>query len=438
MRFLIFLFTVMLLCSVAVADISLNDLENDYYIGQPIYINASISYSKDIYGFFKLELVCPDSEVEYFRKPVLLEENKKEIIEADPITLSNEIVDVDDECYIQASFLNQNDKRLMNEKSDDFDVESGFNVTVELNKKTYKPGDTLVADVFIDVPGGLFSSARVDMIVDKKLSTYDMDDKNLTISYVLPSSASSGKQDVIFQIEDEYGNDEEIEKEITVLSVPSRIVNMFSRTTYYANQANEILRFKPVLYDQGSDLIDDKSVQVRIIDPKGKELVSDSVISTTYFDFAFESNMRPGSYIISSKYEDVTQETAFTVLNADYVESDEPEEEEQPDAEDVVDEDNDTVADDVESEDTDDNESSGDGEEEESSNLWKILAIILIILIILYAVFSFGKSTQKKKDKFKEDKFYGLDKDKKEAKKKEKHPRVIKADPAKHEDDEEL
>jgi len=435
MKKLLILFMVLVFSSFVFGDIVISELDDEYTLGQSVYVNASIVSNRDIYGFFKLELVCKDSEIEYFRKPVILDKDEKIRVEAEPISLSNKILGDEDKCYVLASLLNQDNDKIMSERTEKFTVSSDFNVTVSLNKSTFKPGEELVIDVNVDTPDEAFSSVTVELIVDKKLSSYDSTDKDFTITYVLPSTVSSGSQEILFEIEDSYGNSEELEETITVLSVPAKITNVFSRTTYYANQVNETFRFKPVLYDQGAGTIDDEVVVVKILNQDGKEVATDSVMSTTSFSMEFNSRMKPGNYKIISRYEDIIQESTFTVLNSDYVEGMEEEivEDELNDSDNVSDDD---LVD----------EEGGKldvYEDEKSFNLWKWVAIILIVGLVLYAVYSFGKRSgkpgSKREDKFKKDKFFGLDKKgEKKSKKKEKHPKVVKADPAQHEEDEEF
>ena len=434
MKKLLILFMVLVFSSFVLGDIVISELDEEYTLGQSVRVNASIVLNRDIYGFFKLDLVCTDSKIEYFRKPLILDEDKKVLVEAEPLSLSSKILKDGDKCYVLASLLNQDNGEVMSERTNKFVVSSDFNVTVSLNKSNYKPGEKLFVDISVDTPDEAFSSVTVELIVDKKLSSYDSTDKDFTITYVLPSSVSSGSQEILLEIEDSYGNLEKLEKKITILSVPAKITNVFSRTTYYANQVNETFRFKPVLYDQGAGTVDDEIVVVRILNQDGKEVATDSVMSTTSFSMEFNSRMKPGNYKIVSRYEDITQESTFTVLNSDYVEG----------AEDEVIENELNDSDNTSDNDLVDEEGSKLDvyEDERSFNLWKWVATILIVGVVLYGVYSFGRRSNnpesKRENKFKKDKFFGLDKKEEKPKKKESHPKVVKADPSQHEEDEEF
>jgi hypothetical protein len=304
---------------------------------------------------------------------------------------------------------------LMEEETDDFDVESYFNVTAELNKKSLKPGENLVLYVDIDAPEESFQEVDVELIIGKKYASYEKDEMSFNITYMLPSDMKSGYQEVLLQVEDNAGNSGEMELGITVQAIPSSIINVFSRKNYYANQEDETFSFKPVLYDQGGNDIDDKTIVVKIIGPDGEEVAVDNVISTTIFKLGLDESMKPGKYIVEASYEDIKEKSEFTVLNNAYVES----------VKDEVIEDNITDANEtVEDEDIED-------DIEEGFNVWKWLAITLLIFIVLFAFYSLGKD-HGKKDKFKKDEFFNI---KREKEVKKKKPKVIKADPEQHEED---
>ncbi len=432
MRIFTFLIIVSLLSACVLSDISISDTEEEYKIGQRVNLTVTLDYSSNIYGFFALKLICDNSEIEYFRMPLTIEEDEEVEIVAAPLRLSNSMVDENDECHILARFFDQDNDELMDELTDPFEVVSGFNAKIELNKTTYSPGDTLVADVKIDIDEG--AKVRVDMFIDRKMSNYESEEGEFTISYILPSSVKSGEQEILFQIEDDFGNFDEIEKDITVLSYPNRIVNMFSRKTYYANQDDEEFSFKPVLYDQGTEVFDDKAILVKVVGPDGKEIASDTVISTVRFTIPITVDMKPGTYNVVSVYQNIEQESSFTVLNADYVEPEEPDIIE----EEIIDNESES-SESEETEEIDDKDTEEKPDDGKGVNVWKWAFGILVLFILLFIAYSFGKGSKKRhKKSLKSDKFYNIHKKEEKKSKKEKHPKVFKANPDEHEEDEEF
>jgi hypothetical protein len=305
-----------------------------------------------------------------------------------PLRLSLKLADDDDECFLRSKFTSQDGTTLESDKSEHFDVIYRFNVTASLLKTIFKPSDTLVAEVTIDGPENTEATYLVDLIVDGKLSRYESDEKQFSISYVLPTSISSGRQDIVIQVEDSFENTKEYRTPITVMSIPTKITHVFSRDTYYANQVNETLGFKPVLYDQGNDLIDDKPVTVRIVDPDGKTVATDTIISTTRFSMDVPITLKPGKYIIISSYQNITKESYITILNNAYV-APEP----------IVEENKSTITGNV----------VLDEDTKTGFNLWKYVAFVLLFFIVLYGAYMYGKTSAKPKNKkafFKDDAFF--------------------------------
>ena len=394
-----------LFCSLVVADIEISGIDEEYMFGESVELEAKIDYKKEVYGYFKLSIICSDTSIDYFLIPLQIEDGKTATVSPEPLKLSKNIAEKDDECSIKAVFMNEDREELMTEKSDRFDVTTDFKVEINLDKTKFVPGDDLVANINVDISDDALSEIVVDLTVDKKLSRFTSDEKTFNVRYKLPSSIKSGEHEILFQIEDDYGNYEEKEFTIEVLSTPSYIKNLYLEDSYDA-AANDRLEMKPALYDQTNSLIDDQTLNVRLLDPQMKEIANDNIVSSVRFTYQLSYDLEPGRYTVITTYNDIEAKSSFMVVNEDYEyeeevaevkQTSEPQKEtlNQPESNDLSLITGHAVED----------------VEESGFNLWKYVSVGLVLVIVLYAAYSFGKAGSKsrkqpqKKDIFKKDEF---------------------------------
>lgn len=387
------------------ADIELTGIKDEYIFGESVNLDASIDYKKEVYGYFKLTLSCTRQKSDYFLIPLLVKEGKTATVSPEPIKLSKKKSKLNDECYILAAFLNEDKDEIIAEKSDVFEVTADFEVDVEIENTKLHPGDELLAKINLDIPEEAFTEIEIDLTINKKLSRYNSEEKDFTISYTIPDNIKSGKHDALFQVEDSYGNYAEKEITIEIVSSPDYIKNLYLKESYNAEIEEETVMIKPALYDETDSLIDDQALSIKITNPSGKVIASDNVISTVSYKFKLNKDMEPGEYTLTTSFNDIEERSYFTILNAGFKKP-------EPTPEKAV---------------TEDEEEAGSGETGLSSitgkavktndsggafNLWKIITIVLIAGIVVYAAFAYGKSVAsgnrnrgKAKEIFKRDEF---------------------------------
>ncbi|MCB9358711.1 hypothetical protein H6503_02155 [Candidatus Woesearchaeota archaeon] len=364
----------------ALADITLHNIDEEYYLGEELIVNTTIESDKDLYGFLSLSLVCPDTSFEYFRIPMVLDEDVSVKVESEPLILSRKITK-SDKCSVLAKFSDQENDVIFDERSDKFAINSGFEFGVSVNERVFAPGNTLKADITVYVPGETIRKMNLDIILGKKLTSYELTENHLTIQHVIPADMPSGKQKIFFEINDGYGNQEEFEQEIEILQTPTSIRNTLSRTNFYADQANESFNFTTELLDQGGELIKDNVLYVKVLDPDGDSVYYESVKSGEIFVWNLNRGLKPGDYNILSEYEGIREVSTIKVANKDYKKVLEELEQTVNSNESIVD------------------ASDQEGKSDIGFNGWSYLMWFIIVLAILYVFYKAGRSHERRRNK---------------------------------------
>ena len=115
-------------------------------VGWKIYFGFSkvCLFKQNVYGFFKLSLVCSKTNVDFFITPIQLKNGKTAKIMAEPLRLTKSIVNDNDECYIIGSFQTEKGSEIIGEKSNIFDIISDFDVGIYVENDIFKPGEKII------------------------------------------------------------------------------------------------------------------------------------------------------------------------------------------------------------------------------------------------------------------------------------------------------
>lgn len=304
---------------IAMAEITLTSVSDSYTIGDSLTIGATIVHDRDVYGFLSLVIECDKGSTEFYRVPVSLSAQTPYQISDIALRLTSGMANNGDSCLVRANTYNHDLQRIMHAATPRFAVSYRFDVSVYVADAELNPGDTFVADISIEADDTLFSSVVAEMTVGREFYRQTHTQRYFTVSYQLPDTMSSGKHPIRITIEDRYGNIHVHEDTLSVASVPTRIQHILPRQRFYANQVNETLLVRPVLYDQGNTAIKGESMHIRLFNPRGEQLAAETLLSGHEFLFVLQNTSMPGDYRLVAEFHDIVEEAVVVVLNSDYV-----------------------------------------------------------------------------------------------------------------------
>ena len=419
--FLVFISTI----QISLADIDIKDLKDSYNIGEEININASIKHDKNFYGFINFEIKCGSKTTSFYKTPIKLNENELKIINDVYIILTKDITDNKDSCKIYSKLTDIDNNEIFNYKTNSFNIEDSFDLNININKEEFSAGETVEFEIDFDISDFLLKDLTADIIIDKNLKRYEIDSKNTILKYQLPSNIKSGTYTATIQIDDKFGNKGEEKFEFFIESIINDIRVMYLNKKFDATK-NETITFKSIIFDQGNSFIDDKTINIKIINPNNKEIANKDIFSTHKFNMDIDETFIPGKYIIISTYKNLSDKTSFEIINPKYIVTIDREEK-------IIN--NESNISNIK-DDTKENNTSID-KENDNYNKWQLITLLLA-LYILFNLYMKNKIKINKfllmpnKNKFKNNKFFGI-KNKKD--KKKEFPKKIKANPKFYKDD---
>jgi len=304
-------FIIFLLLPLVSADISLvGEIEPLYNLGDKIAVSFEILEDKDVYGVSKVSLACEDYDIDFFTNVVDIKENTKYDLKIPDLKIAKSMVG---ECNIKV-LIESFDKEVINEfESDQFIITDELNLAISLDKTNYFPGESLVISI-----NGLsnydLNNANTSIYFDDKIASSELKEK---INLELSKDIRSGSHNIRIFIDDGSGNIFDQYLLLEVEQMPISLRNNMPKTSY-----NPLEIFEPIiiLTDQAGNSIEDKDVNVKIINKKDKELFSGSVKSSNAVLFIFPQFTEPGEYYIISSFEELEAKDMIEIREVEDIE----------------------------------------------------------------------------------------------------------------------
>lgn len=185
-----------------------------------------------------------------------------------------------------------------------------FKVNVLLDKQQYNPEDTIKIQGAVEkTVGTKIGSAEAKFILDENEYSTDVVNNKFEFELPLSSSIKSYNHDLRVTITDEFGNVGE--KIIRVYVTPNEI-KLDSGLDKEFFTPKEIITFKPRLYDQAADTIQE-SVLLKISDSKNKEVLQKEIPTNDEFNFKLNQFALPGTWSYELKSKKLNVRGSFTV-----------------------------------------------------------------------------------------------------------------------------
>ena len=280
------------------ADISIQTNQPVYNLGNKIQASASVIYSSDFEGLFKLTISCPEQRLQYFTTPISLEGNSRTALQVPELTSSSSMLG---NCNIIGELATNNNLPLAQGNSNPFEVTYNLIVLPVNEKITSLPGHEIrITGIVNEANGNNVLKATVKVELDGNTHPAEATDGKFNLAIALPNSIKSGKHEIEITVSDSKNNMGKATVELHVTAVPSYIKTELSDDSIDPGTRIGIISS---LYDQADELIN-TTLELELA--SGDEKVfTKQIPSNEKIDYEFSQYAKPGLYVLTSTYQNL-------------------------------------------------------------------------------------------------------------------------------------
>jgi hypothetical protein len=250
-------------------------------------IKMTVSETQGAEGIVNAVLKCDSYNLSFFTTSIKLSPNEAKTFDIEPLKLSKA-----GQCSIKAEFKYA-DSLLDSAYTSEFTISNTVNITSEINKLHFMPGEKLTISGIVTKADGTDFNGLGEVDFDGKPVSINANNK-FSYQRTLENNIKSGKHEIIISLNDSYGNFGQISQEIEVQSIPTSIEIKTNNDSFLPGDE---LRADINLYDQAGDKINE-SVAVTLYNPWGIDLKIESIFDDTIFEYNFSSDAEPENWWI--------------------------------------------------------------------------------------------------------------------------------------------
>ena len=308
-RLLILQFLLLFIIPYAFAEISITlPGKETYNLGEKITPTISIKEGQSHDGFFKLQLICDNYNLQYYTTPINLEADLRTQVAVPELTLSSPMIGT---CIIKAGLDSNDGTNVDSASSTNFLVSDLIDIITEENLQS-DPGEELL--ILADV-----RKASRELLSKGEFSIKYLDEQengNITagkLEHVLNIAADreAGEYQITIAAADRYSNHGDKTLNLKIPQIPTSIQNDIENNVL---TPGDTLKAKITLYDHTNRLINASSINVKVFNPDESQIAEKEVQSSGQFEFGIERNQVPGVYFLLSSHGEVSGQSTFTVV----------------------------------------------------------------------------------------------------------------------------
>ena len=293
----------------AMAEITINDLNSVYNLGDKIIVASSVSLEQDFQGFFKLTLYCDDFNLPYFITPISLEAQQETEMTVPELTTFGSM---EGNCKINAEILSNSMETFESLSSGDFEITKELELAVDDDSMSAMPGDEItIKGTVKKKDGSIIEDTTMKVNFDDNDHTTTVENGDFEYNVSLDEFVKYGKHDVLLYLEDSYGNVAEKYVEIIIVPVLKKLENNINKKIF---DPEEKLEFTISLVDQAGDLVE-SSVEFVLTAPNREKILDETAETNEPIIYRFGQQALPGEYKIKISVEDLLDEDIIE-LNA--------------------------------------------------------------------------------------------------------------------------
>ncbi|MBI2208548.1 hypothetical protein HYU50_03555 [Candidatus Woesearchaeota archaeon] len=308
-RFLLLQSLLLFVIPYAFAEISITlPAKETYNLGEKIMPTISIKEEQNHDGFFKLHLVCDNYNLQYYTIPIKLEANIRTQVQVPELPLSGPMIG---SCSIKAG-LDKNDGTNFDAASSaGFLVSNLINIITEENLHSDPGKDILILGDVRKASGELLSEGELSINFRDENEGGNITAGKLEHMLHIDANTEAGEYAINIAIRDKEGNLGDKIVKIEIPQIPTSIQNEIENDVL---APGDTLKAKIALYDHTNKLINVSNINVKVFDPDESPIAEKEVQSSGQFELGIEKHQAPGVYFLFSSYENVDQQSTFTVV----------------------------------------------------------------------------------------------------------------------------
>jgi hypothetical protein len=299
-----------ILCiSFSSAQLTLGVPNAGYSLGDELKISLDAIEQYGTEGIVSLILSCDSYEIPFFATSAKLNANELRTFNIEPLKLTSGGI-----CKIKAELRKVNELIDSSETSS-FEISSDINITMQINKKYFLPGEKLEIIGSAQKANGMPFTGLGKINFDGTEHIININEK-FSFGMTLDPAIKSGAHSLMIIINDSYGNLGSMQDEIVVQVVPTSIDINLEKERFIPG---DILLAKVTLYDQAKDEIND-SISVTLYNPWGTGMQT-KMVNEDDFNFEFKDDAMPGNWWVYAFSNGIKERKFFYVEEFERIDS---------------------------------------------------------------------------------------------------------------------
>jgi len=306
-RIFIVQFLLLFIIPVTFADISITLPEKAVYnLGDKISPIVTIKEEQDYDGFFNMNIICKNYNLQYYTIPLSLEAGFRTQLTVPDLSLSKSMIG---DCRLKSNFEVSDGENIVAADSGNFIVTDKINLIMDENLEA-NPGENIIILGEARKAGNeTLKKGEAEISFRNKEYSIEVTSGIFEHTIRLDDDAETGIVPMLIVVRDKYDNYGDKILNVNIKSIPTRITNIFENDILLPG---DNLKVKIILYDHKSNVMGG-NMDVKVLDPNEKIIAEKHVESSNHFEFRMEKNQIPGNYFLLSVFEDIKQQDSFVI-----------------------------------------------------------------------------------------------------------------------------
>jgi len=306
-RVFVLQFLILFIIPTAFADISITLPEKEVYnLGDKISPIVSIKEEQDYNGFFNMNIICKNYNLQYYTIPLSLEAGFRTQLTVPDLSLSKSMMG---DCKLKSNFEVSDGESIAAAESGKFLVTDRLTITMDENLEA-KPGENIIIlGVARNAGNETLKKGEVDISFRNEQYNINITLGRFEHTIHLDEDAETGFIPILIVVRDKYDNYGDKILNLRVNPIPTRITNIFENDIL---MPGDNLKVKIILYDHKSNVMEG-NINVKVFNPNENIIAEKQVESSNYFEVRMEKNQVPGNYFLLSVFEDIKQQDSFII-----------------------------------------------------------------------------------------------------------------------------
>lgn len=308
------LICIVLLTSVASAEIILSQTKSLYNLGDQFSIQGTLKVTSKMTDFIQIYLICNNKQTEFYREYLILDAGDEKRIEPNVVLYKDIIGDSSGICRIKATFKGEY------VLSDDFEISDKININSTLNKLEFAPEENIVLSGTAVKENGDLVDGFIDVIISRpnntKMEILDTVNNGLFfINFSMPKDSKSALYPISVKVYErdiyrEITNNKIIYYNFLITQVPTTLNIEFENASI---EPGTNMKVKAILLDQANDKIN-SIASITIKNGNEKIINQEDKQTNEYLEFPIVYNEHPAIWTVTASSNKLSAEKRANIL----------------------------------------------------------------------------------------------------------------------------